>query len=59
MGSSGGDQPAMQIVGDLAVTNISRYKILLTAAKMKKPKALGHVSVRDVNSTLLWELHDS
>jgi hypothetical protein len=49
MGSSG-DQPAMQIVGDLTVTNICKYKVLLTAAKMRKPKAMGHVMVRDVNS---------
>lgn len=45
MGSSG-DKPAMQIVGRLTVTNITKYNILLTLVKMRKPKALGHVMCR-------------
>jgi len=50
MGSSR-DKPAMQIVGGFTVTNITKYDILLTVAKMKKPKkSLGPVSVKDVNS---------
>lgn len=35
----------MQIHGDLQVTNICKYDILLSSAKMRKPKALGHVNV--------------
>ena len=38
-----GDKPAMQIVGDLNVTNISRYGIYLMAAKLRKPRATGFV----------------
>ena len=49
MGRSG-DKPAMQISGDFTVTNITKSNILLTVAKMKKPKALGHVMVKDLNS---------
>jgi len=49
MGSSGG-KPAMQITGDFTVTNITKYNILLTVAKMKKPKALGFIDVKDIKS---------
>ncbi|MFA4888769.1 MAG: hypothetical protein WC628_04260 [Candidatus Omnitrophota bacterium] len=49
MGSSG-DKPAMQISAKFFVTNITKYNILLTSAKMKKPKALGAVMVKDVDS---------
>jgi len=49
MGKSG-DRPAMQISGALTVTNISKYKVLITAAKMRKPEALDHAHVKDVNS---------
>ena len=50
MGSTKGE-PAMQIVGEYTVTNITKYNILLTVAKMKKPKkSLGPVMVKDVNS---------
>lgn len=45
MGSSRG-KPAMQIIGKLTVTNITKYNILLTLVKMKKPRALGHVMCR-------------
>jgi hypothetical protein len=49
MGSTKGE-PAMQISGDFTVTNITKYNILLTVAKMKKPKSLGHVMVKDTES---------
>lgn len=49
MGSSG-DQPAMQIIGDITATNICKYGVYVTAAKMKKPKAWGHADVKDLNS---------
>jgi hypothetical protein len=49
MGRSG-DKPAMQISGHFTVTNICKYKILITAAKMRKPKALGHALVKDLQS---------
>lgn len=50
MGSSR-DISAMQIAGKFTVTNITKYNILLTVAKMKKPrKSLGPVTVKDVNS---------
>ena len=41
-----GDQPAMQIVGDLNVTNISKYGVFVMGAKLRKPKAVGHALVR-------------
>jgi hypothetical protein len=47
MGSSAG-KPAMQVVGrSFKVTNITKYSIFLCAAKMKKPRLLGHVSVKE------------
>jgi len=49
MGSSSGS-PAMQVVGRFKVTNITKYNIFLCAAKMKKPKLLGHVMVKDSKS---------
>jgi hypothetical protein len=49
MGSSSG-KPAMQVVGHFKVTNITKYNILLTAAKMRKPKLLGHILVKDTES---------
>ncbi len=45
MGSMG-DQPAMQIVGDLNVTNISKYGVFVMGAKLRKPRAVGHALVR-------------
>lgn len=51
MGSSGG-QPAMQIVGRLTATNISKYGVLVTSAKMRKPRATGHVLVRSPENNL-------
>ena len=49
MGSSSG-KSAMQLTGRFRVTNITKYNILLTAAKMKNPKSLGHVMVKDTKS---------
>jgi hypothetical protein len=34
------DQQAMQIVGDVTVMNICKHPTYVTAAKLKKPKAL-------------------
>lgn len=56
MGSVGG-QPAMQIVGDLNVTNISKYGIILMGARLRKPKATGHVSVRAHDSNMYSSKH--
>ncbi|HHT9109069.1 MAG TPA: hypothetical protein ACFYD9_10530 [Candidatus Wunengus sp. YC64] len=49
MGSSAG-KPAMQVVGRFKVTNITKYSIFLCAAKMRKPKLFGYVSVKDSKS---------
>jgi len=46
MGSMG-KSPAMQIVGDLNVTNISKYDVFVMGAKLKRPKAIGHAVVSD------------
>jgi hypothetical protein len=43
-------QPAMQIYGYLQVTNICKHDIVLSGAKLKKPKVLGRVDVKNVNS---------
>lgn len=51
MGSSGGN-PAMQIVGKFTVTNVTKFNILLTLVKMKKPKALGRVMCRKVDEKI-------
>lgn len=51
MGSMG-DQPAMQIVGDLNVTNISKYGVYVMGAKLRKPKAVGHAFVRAQGSDM-------
>lgn len=45
MGSLG-DSPAMQVVGDLKVTNVATVPVVLPAVRMKKPAALGFVSVQ-------------
>lgn len=47
-----GDQPAMQIVGDLNVTNISKYGVFVMGAKLRKPKAIGHALVRAHDSNM-------
>jgi hypothetical protein len=41
-----GNEPVMQIVGDLNVTNISKYGIYLKAVRLRKPKTDGHVMLR-------------
>ena len=51
MGRSGG-QPAMQIVGEFTVTNITKYNILPTLVKIKKPKSLGHAMCRKVGENI-------
>ncbi len=45
MGSSG-EKPAMQIVTQFKATNITNLDILVTQARMKKPKCYGHVLTR-------------
>lgn len=52
-----GDQPAMQIVGDLNVTNISKYGVFVMGAKLKKPKAIGHALVRAHDSNMYGTKH--
>jgi len=49
MGSWSGN-PAMQVVGFFKVANITKYKIFLCAAEMKKTKLLGRVTVMDSKS---------
>jgi hypothetical protein len=56
MGSMG-DQPAMQIVGDLNITNISKYGVLVMGARLRKPKAIGHAFVRAQNENLYGSKH--
>ena len=51
MGSMG-DQPAMQIVGDLNVTNISKYGVFVMGARLRKPKAIGHALVHAHDSNM-------
>lgn len=51
MGSMSGN-PAMQIVGDLNITNISKHDVVVMGAKLKKPRALGHAFVRAQGSNL-------
>lgn len=56
MGSMG-DQPAMQIVGDLNVTNISKYGVFVMGARLRKPKAIGHALVRAHDSNIYSTKH--
>ena len=56
MGSMG-DQPAMQIVGDLNVTNISKYGVFVMGAKLRRPKAVGHALVRAHDSNMYSTKH--
>jgi hypothetical protein len=43
---STGDQPAMQIGGELNVTNISKCGVYAMGAKLRKPKAFGYALMR-------------
>lgn len=52
-----GDQPAMQIVGDLNVTNISKYDVYVMGAKLRKPNAIGHALVRARDSNMYSTKH--
>ena len=49
MGSTSGE-PAMQVVGRFNVTNITKYAVILSAVKMKKPRCVGNVMVKDSES---------
>lgn len=51
------DQPAMQIVGDLNVTNISKYGVFVMGVRLRKPRAVGHASVRAHDSNLYGTQH--
>lgn len=48
-------QPGMQIAGNLRVTNISKYDILPSGVKMRNPKAVGRVLIKDVDSQYFGE----
>ena len=50
-----GESPAMQIVAQFDVTNITDYNAILTSARLKRPKATGRVSVPDPNSNYWGE----
>ena len=52
-----GDQPMMQIVGDLNVTNISKYGVHVMGAKLRKPRAVGHANVRAQDSNTCSQAH--
>lgn len=56
MGSMG-EQPVMQIVGDLNVTNISRYGVFVMGAKLREPKVLGYALVRAHDSHMYDTKH--
>jgi hypothetical protein len=44
------NKPAMQVVGRFQVTNITKYAVILSAVKMKKPRYMGTVMVTDSES---------
>lgn len=52
-----GDQPAMQIVGDLNITNISKYGVFVMGARLRKPRAVGHALVRAHDSNMYGTKH--
>lgn len=52
-----GDQPGMQIVGDLNITNISKYGLFVMGAKLRKPKAVGYAMVRSHDSNMYGAKH--
>ena len=52
-----GNEPAMQIVGDLNVTNISKYGVIVMGAKLRKPSAVGHAFVRAQDQNLYGSKH--
>lgn len=56
MGSMGGN-PAMQIVGDLNITNISRHDVVVMGAKLRKPRAIGHAFVRAQGANVYGSNH--
>ncbi len=52
-----GDQSMMQIVGDLNVTNISKYGVYIMGAKLRRPRAVGHVLVRPQDGGMYSDTH--
>jgi len=44
MGGRGG-KPAMQIVGNILITNICTMNVVLAGVKLKKPKVRGHIMI--------------
>lgn len=49
------DQPAMQMSAEFKATNITRYEVLLVAAKLRRPKRLGMVLTRKPGDRLYGE----
>lgn len=49
MGAMGG-KPAMQVVGDLNVTNVSKMEVEVMGAKLRKPRTVGNAIVTVLNS---------
>lgn len=56
MGSLG-EQPVMQIVGNLYATNISKHDVIVMGAKLRKPKAVGHTMAGAHNSNTYHQHH--
>lgn len=50
MGKTGGQKPAMQVVGYWYVTNRTNRPITILNAHIRKPKTPGHVMLKDVHS---------
>jgi hypothetical protein len=42
----------MQVVGEFLITNITRLNIIVPVVKLRKPKVLGFVTVRAVDSNV-------
>lgn len=52
-----GKEPIMSIAADFKVTNITRVDILLLTAELRRPKRLGWVHTRDVDSNVYGEYY--
>lgn len=37
----------MQVVGHLTATNVSKFNVFVSGARLRKPRILGHPSVRE------------
>ncbi len=56
MGNSN-KKPAMQIVGDFLVTNITDFNLLVVGVELKKPFAKGHICVRHHDENIYGNYH--